>query len=161
MTVNDIYNGIGGLWDWITGGSLGGVVQSNAIQDTVNNIITYPETFFTSMASAVTSAMGALLFYLFNEPIGFLAGLMHFLQLAGDLVNYLIAPFWYLANFLAGFFSYVSMPAAIVASNNAYTNGAINNFLLNFPGYSEVIIIINAALWAMLAFHVLRELKHI
>lgn len=158
----DYLNSVGDIFDWIA--NLGNSATNtivNVVTDPVNNIQTFGADFFDGIGNAVTAGISSILYFLFKEPMGFLAGLLHFLQLAGDLINYLIAPFWYLANFLSGFFTYISMPAAIVAANNAFNNNAVNAFLLAFPGYTELMTVVNAALWAMLAFHVLRELKHI
>lgn len=152
------YDGIGDFFNWIE--NLGESVTGINTPSNGNEII-WGADWFNNVGAAVGSAVSSALYFIFKEPIGLLAAIFHLLGVLVELVGYIFAPFWFIAKFIAGAFAGLGLGEAVAASNTAYNNATVINFILAFPGYSELILVVNAILWVMLGFHILRELKNI
>lgn len=133
----------------------------SGIGDVITEGVTYSAAWFTQIAQAIAGAIGSIIFYPFLEIMGFLASIQYLFGVLVQLVNYIFAPVWFFVNYLTGLYAAVAQNYTLATGGYAFQVSAINNFIASIPGWTELIIVINAIFWVLLGFHVLRELQKI
>lgn len=158
MDWNLIYDGLGLIQDWITGvpTHLVNIALSNA-----GNVVNYTTDWFSQVGASVGSSIASVVFYPFLAILSFLSLALYLFYLLTQLCSYLMAPIWFILNFLTGLWAAIQQNYSIVYLDGIFTDNAINNFIAAIPGYDSIMIIINASLWVILSLHIVAEIKKI
>lgn len=144
---NTISNWISSTWNGIT----------NVVVDAGN----YTVSWFQQIGEVFSAALLAVLQYPLIEIMGIIALIGHFLYIIGIFLNYLLAPFYYIINLGGGFLAAVGQNYDVASAAAVFQSTAIVNFILAFPGYSILVIVLNSMFWVLLGLHVMHEIKNV